>query len=288
MKSIRVAVFGAGSLGSVVGALLSRKNDVLLITRGEHLESIKESGLRVKGLIEETFYLDAESSYHGGYDLILLTVKAYDTERAAESISEEYGGEPVLTLQNGVGVVDILSKFNFDVIPAVTTMGATLLSPGVVKYAGYGDTFIGEKDGNLSERVIKIAQNFTESGLKTEVVNDIMERRWIKAAINACINPLTAIMGVRNGELKEEKLRAIVECVASECSEILLEMGIKEDVFSLAMDVVEKTAENKSSMLQDIEKGRPTEVDYIVKPFMKRGCTFTLYNMVKHLENNKR
>lgn len=281
---MRVAIFGAGALGSVIGALLSRRNEVLLITRGEHLKSIRENGLKVTGITEGIFHLEAESYYPGGYDLIILTVKAYDTEEAIENIKREYKGEAIMTFQNGVGIVDMLS--NFDVIPGVTTHGATLISPGVVRHAGYGDTYIGEKNGEISERVLMIARNFTECGLKTEVVNDIMERRWIKAAINACINPLTAVLGVKNGRLLNENLREIMKGIGEECSIALKKRGIDADVYALALEVVEKTKENKSSMLQDILLGRRTEVDYIVGPFIDGKCNRMMYNLVKFLEEN--
>ncbi|OYT60432.1 2-dehydropantoate 2-reductase [Euryarchaeota archaeon ex4484_178] len=283
MKKIRIAVFGAGSLGSVIGALLSKKNDVLLITRGEHLLAIRERGLELRGLTRGIFDLEAESYYPGGFDLIILTVKAYDTQKAAEDIKKEYGDESLITFQNGVGIVDMLR--DFDVIPGVTSHGATMISPGVVKHAGYGDTFIGEKDGHLSERVFEIARNFTDCGLKTEVVNDIMERRWIKAAINACINPLAAVMNVPNGVLVEdEHLREIMRCIADECSRTLAEREINVDVYSLAVDVARKTEENICSMLQDIRRGKRTEIDFITAPFISGICNLTLYRMIKFLE----
>ena len=283
---MRIAVFGAGALGSVFGAILSRKNEVLLITRGEHLRAIKERGLKVEGHTKGIFHLPAENHYPGGYELIILTVKAYQIKDVVNDIRKEYDGEPIITFQNGVGIVDLLK--NFDVIPGVTTHGATLLSPGVVKHAGIGDTYIGEKKGEISERIVHIARNFTECGLKTEIVNDIMERRWIKAAINACINPLTAVLNVKNGELLDENLSKIVKCVADECSEILGEMGIITDIYSLAMDVIRKTKENNSSMLQDINRRRKTEIDFIVKPFIKKRCNKVLYHMVKFLESRLR
>ncbi len=271
----------------MVGALLSRKNDVLLITRGEHLHAIRKRGLEIRGITQGVFELEAESEYPGGFDLIILTVKAYQTEEAAREIKREYTGEPIITFQNGVGIVDILKSFNFDVIPGVTTHGATMITPGVVRHAGYGDTYIGEMDGHLSERVIRMAENFTQCDFKTEVVNDIMERRWIKAAINACINPLTAILHVPNGALINEDIREVMECIANECSQILSSKGINANVYELALEVVEKTRENKSSMLQDIDRGRRTEVDYIVKPFIDGICTRVVYNMVKFLEKQR-
>ncbi len=284
---IRIAIMGAGALGSVIGAILSSRNDILLITRGRHLEAIRENGLRVEGLTQGVFHLDAESGYPGGFDLIILTVKAYDTPAAVEEMRREYEGEPIITFQNGVGVVDMLG--DLDVIPGVTTHGATLVEPGRVRHAGYGETYIGEKDGKLTERVFEIARNFTDSGLKTEVVNDIMERRWIKAAVNAAINPLATVMNVPNGKLVEdENLREIMRCIADECSRILAERGIEEDVFSLARKVAEETRENICSMLQDVRRGRRTEVDYIVRPFLgsQTPCLKTLYHQIKFIEKN--
>ncbi len=283
VRKIRIAVFGAGSLGSVLGAILSKKNDILLITRGEHLNAIRENGLRVEGFTNGLFNIPAEEHYPGGYDIIILTVKAYQTKDAIREIRGEYKDEIVITFQNGVGIVDMLG--DFDVIPGVTTHGATLISPGIVRHAGYGDTFIGEKNGELTERIFEIAKNFTESGLKTEVVNDIMERRWIKAAVNAVINSLTAIFSVKNGEILEnENLKEMARCISQELSSYLQRKGIKEDIYSIVEDVSLKTKENESSMLQDIKRGRKTEVDYILKPFYSEKCFYLLYHMIKYME----
>ncbi len=284
---MKIAVFGAGALGSVFGAILSRKNDVVLITRGKHLKKIREEGLCVKGLTNGIFHLDSLSYYPGNADLIILTVKSYQTEDAIKEIKKEYKNEIIITFQNGIGIVEILK--DFDVIPGVTTHGATLLEPGIVSHTGYGKTYIGEKDGKITERVKKIADNFTNCGLKTEVVNNIMERRWLKVAINSCINPLTAIAGVKNGELiNDENLHNIMKCVAEECEKKLKEMKIKGDILSLAEEVIRDTKENYSSMLQDIMRGKKTEVDYIVKPFIEGKCNFVLYNLIKNLESSKK
>ena len=279
---MRIAIFGAGALGSLLGAILSRKNDVLLIARGKHLEAIRERGLELRGLTKGKFYLEAEEHYPGGHELVILTVKAYQTEEAVKDIAREYGGEPILTFQNGLGVVDMLK--DFDTIPGVITHGATLIEPGVVMHAGYGDAFIGEINGEISERVISLAENFTQCGLRTEVVNDIMERRWIKAAVNACINPLTAILGVKNGVLREENLDAVVRCIADSCGKLLAEKGIYANVYEEARKVIESTSENNSSMLQDIQRGKKTEVDFILKPFVVNDCMRAIYRMVKFLE----
>ncbi len=273
---------GAGALGSVLGAILSRKNDVLLITRGQHLKAIQESGLQVDGLIKGTFNLEATDTYPGGAELIIFTVKAYQTEEAKKLIYSEYSDEPIITFQNGIGMVNMLKDLNL--IPGSTSIGATYLSPGSVAYTGAGDTYIGELSGEISERVKSIASNFTESGLPTVPVKDIMRRRWIKAAVNACINPLTAVLGVKNGELRDRSLMDIVRCVAMECEAMIREQGVETDLLYEVKRVIEKTADNKSSMLQDIEHGKKTEIDYISGPFLAGNCNRTLYNMVKFIE----
>ncbi len=275
---------GAGALGSLLGALLSRKNDVLLITRGSHLKAIKEEGLRIEGLIDDFFQIEAERHYPGGFDLILFTVKAYQTEEAKREIEKEYGGEMVLTLQNGVGIIDMLS--NFDVLGGSTSMGATLIASGVVRYAGTGMTYIGEVSGKITDRIKKISSVFNDSGIRTEAVDNIIARRWVKAAINTVINSITSVFNVKNGMVfEDENLAEIAKCIADETQRVLEEMGIKENILRLSRDVVENTKENLSSMLQDIQRGRKTEADYIIKPFIKDSkCTNTLYHGVKFLE----
>ena len=279
---MRIAIMGAGALGSLIGALLSTKNDVLLITRGRHLKAIKERGLQINGLTSGTFFLSAEDYYPGDFDLIILTVKAYQTEEAIEILKKEYDDEPLITFQNGVGIADLLH--DFDLIPGSTSIGATFISPGIIKHAGMGMTYIGDMTG-LSERVLKIAENFSNSGLKTTAVNNIMDIRWIKAAVNACINPLTAIMKVKNGVLLERNLNSIIECVAKECETVLKDKGIRADIYEESKKVISATANNHSSMLQDIVMKRKTEIDYIAKPFTTGPCISMLYRMVKFEEN---
>ena len=284
---MKIAIFGAGALGSVLGAILSKKNDIVLITRGEHLKKIREEGLKINGFTEGIFHMDALSYYPGNADLIILTVKNYQTAEAVREIKREYNGEMLVTFQNGVGVVEILKKNKIDVVPGVTTHGATLVKWGMVNHTGYGKTYIGEISGIITDRVKKVGENFTNCGLRTEVVDNIMERRWIKAAVNSCINPLTAIAKVKNGELmRNENLHNIMRCVAEECEDKLKKMGIRENILSLAEEVVRETEENYSSMLQDILRGRRTEVDYIVRPFIDGKCNFILYNLVKNMEGS--
>ncbi len=274
---------GAGALGSVLGALLSKKNDVLLITRGRHLSSIKEKGLRLRGVSNGVYYLDANSTYPGGFEIIIMTVKAYHTKTAANDIKKEYSGETVITFQNGIGILDEL--VSFDVVPGMTTHGAYLIEPGTVMHAGYGDTYIGEINGEITDRVKKISQNFTESGLETKAVDDILKRRVIKAAVNSVINPLTAVMNVKNGEIvNDNHLRKIAKCVSQEVVEKLRNIGYAVDLFEEVEKVAKKTSSNKSSMLQDVSKKRKTEIDYILKPFINGKCTRLLYHMIKHID----
>ncbi len=237
----------------------------------------------MQGQTSGTFYLPAESSYPGNYDIIVLTVKAYQTSEAIESISKVYNGEPIITFQNGVGIVEILNEF--DVIPGVITHGANIVAPGIVNHAGYGDTYIGEIDGKISNRVRDIAKLFTRSGLKTEAVNDIMKRRWLKAAVNGIINPITAIAKVKNGELlNNPHLVEIAKCLEGEIYSSLKNKGFVADLHSLVEDVILKTKENRSSMLQDIERGKRTEIDYILKPFVGGPCSMMVYHLVKAIE----
>jgi 2-dehydropantoate 2-reductase len=109
---MKILVFGAGAMGGVIGALLSRRQDVLLVTRGEHLEAIKSSGLTIDGVVKENFQINASdsSSLSGKYDLILVTVKAYSTEEAASACKDLLDREGViLTIQNGLGNAEKLA-----------------------------------------------------------------------------------------------------------------------------------------------------------------------------------
>ncbi|AIY91076.1 ketopantoate reductase family protein [Geoglobus acetivorans] len=263
-----VMVFGAGALGSLIGALMLKSGqDVVFIARGEQFRALREGGLRVSGLMDGEFEVEVYSRPVDA-DLVFLTVKAYDTEKAAELL-RNVSFEGICSLQNGVGNEDILSSYFSAVVGGVTTYGANLKEPGHVVYAGEGMTFLGDWKGDAARNFADVLK---KAGMNVEVVGDIGKRIWEKAAINAVINPLTAICRVRNGKIVEiPQIWTIAKKLAGECEAILDRLGFHVDVENVARDVALRTSLNRSSMLQDVEKGKRTEVEFINGAFVRKG-----------------
>ncbi|MCD6512943.1 MAG: 2-dehydropantoate 2-reductase [Thermoplasmata archaeon] len=258
---MKFIVYGAGAIGSLFAALLSENHEVLVVGRKEHIEAIFRHGLIVEGITNGVFY--PETEYDGSrYDVIILSTKAYDTETAIKEAVEKFGVMPVVSIQNGLRNEERIAEHVGweNVVGGVTTHGVTFMEPGRIKHAGRGKTLLG---GFLSnEMANRIAKAFNESGIETVVTEDIMEEIWRKSIVNSAINGLTALLRCRNGELK--KIKEIVMEICEEGEKIAMAYGYDiHDAFERAMEVIDNTSMNYSSMLQDVLNGKRTEVEEI-------------------------
>jgi 2-dehydropantoate 2-reductase len=253
---------GAGALGCLYGYFIHKAGyDVVFVARGKQFEALKR-GLKVTGLVEDFVRVNAVDMPCDA-DVTFVTVKSYDTKDVAKSLRNVDCGI-VVSLQNGIGNEETLSKYLKRVLGGVTTYASNLIDYGWIEFAGMGTTFVGRMDGKVDEDVLKVVEVLRSSGIKAEAVDDIAKRKWIKTAINSVINPITAILKIRNGAIAEiEELWNLALAVLKEGEEVLKSMGIDVELESVLRDVVTKTANNKSSMLQDIERRKRTEIDYI-------------------------
>lgn len=281
-QAMRVLVFGAGAMGSFIGGLLSLKHDTTFIGRYPHMSAIRNSGLEITGKTQ----LSVESNSIRAYDnieplkkgcgppeLVLVTVKSYNTEEIIPDLKSVIGNDTVLlSIQNGLDSVELLRESfpNNVVLGGTICHGVTFLGAGKVYHAGFGDTIIGAFDPKYNKFSQFISKIFTEIGIETQNTNNICGEIWTKLAINASINPITAITGLKNGWLlRDPKLKLILEDTCNEVvkvsseSSIKLPKGPKGNILERTKRVVERTADNKSSMLQDIENGKRTEIDSI-------------------------
>jgi len=263
---MRILIFGAGSLGSALGGVLAKRHDVVLIGRKDNVDAVRRLGLRITGEFESTVKVDAFESVESlePPDLMVLTTKAYDTEPVVASLSATLWPDTlVLTLQNGLGNLEVIRAWKGPrTFGGTTTMGAQLLSPGVVKISGTGRTVIGsDLDGPGAEM---IADSFSACGLDVVVKDDIVSEIWAKAVVNSSINPLTAILRVSNGRLLESApIAHLMEDLCNECVAVATSAGVRlpgPNMYDRVRSVARSTAENRSSMLRDIELGRRTEV----------------------------
>lgn len=270
---MNIIIFGAGAIGSLLGAFLSKKNDVLLIGRKSHILSIKKNDLLIQGKTNLKIKIKAMEKVGGlklKPDLLILTVKSYDTEsailQAKKTIDED---TIVLSLQNGLDNIDRIKQYISyeNIIAGVTTHGAFFSEPGIIKHTGKGITILGELNGKKTERIENIVKCFNESGIETIFSKDIIKEIWFKAIINSSINPLTAIFKCKNGYLLENPiLENLVEKICLESTKVANSEGVNlshQSMIKKTKLVIRNTSENYSSMFQSLKKGKKTEIDFI-------------------------
>ena len=209
---MKIAVVGPGAMGLLISAFLKNKTkeDIWLIDKNpERAKKIRDDGIKVEGISGSfTVKLNVTSDPKdaGPCDLVLICVKSYSTEEACKDIKELVSGDThVLTLQNGIGNVQILNDYfgPEKVIAGITNHGSTLLGTGHVRHAGKGDTIIGKSDGRLSGALRNVANILEKAGFDTKVSRDIDSVIWSKLIINVGINAMTAITRLNNVRLVE-------------------------------------------------------------------------------------
>lgn len=277
--NMKVLVIGAGALGSLLGGLLSKEHEVTIIGRPEQVWVLEKKGLKIHGITEGEFRPRALTNVPKGedFDLVILCVKSYNTIVTLDPLTDILkNGATILSLQNGLDNEERILQFMNDhdisseIIGGITCHGVTYKGPGVIKHAGTGDTMIGHF-ANLSEETRSIAMDvakaFTNVGFEMETTLRIDREIWAKAIINSAINSLTAIVGVRNGKiLSNPELLSSAEDLIREGVEIAKAHGKDltfEEMRERTFDVAKRTSGNRSSMLQDLQRKRRTEVDSI-------------------------
>nr|MDO8098976.1 2-dehydropantoate 2-reductase [Candidatus Njordarchaeota archaeon] len=303
---MRLVVLGAGAIGSLLGGMLSEAgSDVILVGRLPHVKAIQSKGLHIDGVSgRRTIRVTAReklSAVGDQVDIVLCTVKAYDTRQAAIDAKPLIGKECLfLCIQNGLNVeneaVEILGANN--VARGVTNNGALFVKPGYIKHTGLSDTIIGCPSERWRNRLEKLTNALNAAGLPAKITNDIQEVVWSKVLINVGINAIGAITHLRNGELlRDASLKALMRSAVQEGLKVAQKLGIHffEDVVDKTFKVAEATALNKNSMLQDVEKGKRTEIEFINGAIGRTGeklgiatpINNTLTALVKGLESRR-
>ncbi len=281
---MKIAVLGAGAMGSLYGGLLAESgNEVwLLDIWKEHVDRINEKGLRIEGITGDRIIKNIKAATDhaqiGTADLLIVFVKSTVTDMAVKNARPVIGSNTViLTLQNGLGNVEKIEKVagKGRVLAGVTSHGSTLIGPGHIIHAGQGDTYIGETDGSITGRLEKVVDMLNSAGIKCSPADNISSLIWSKLIVNVGINALTAITGLKNGQIIEyEGTSDILELAVSEAVKVARARGIKlqyEDPVAHVKDVCRLTAQNKASMLQDVLNKRRTEIDMINGAVVREG-----------------
>ncbi|MFB2739238.1 2-dehydropantoate 2-reductase [Umezakia ovalisporum] len=320
---MKICIVGAGAIGGYLGAKLALAGeDVTLIARGQHLEAIQNKGLELIMADESSYVVNpslATNNIHeaGSQDVVILTVKAQSLPAIAPNLSSMYHSDTtVVTAQNGIpwwyfhkhggeyegqqikavdpkGIIAAHIDIN-RVIGCVIYPAVKIESPGVIRHIE-GERFsLGEIDNSKTERIQKLTECLKRAGLKAPVRSKIRTEIWTKLWGNLAFNPISALTRATLEQISQYPLtRALAGQMMIEAQTIAEKLGIE---FSISLEQringAEKVGAHKTSMLQDIEAGRPTEVEAILGAVIELGkLTYTptpymdtVYASVKLLE----
>lgn len=272
-----ILIVGSGAMASLFAARLvgSGVKVTLLGSWQAGLQALRQHGVRLVGSNgNETAYpvnVVERPEDCVGFQNALVLVKSWQTPRAAgqlESCLPPHG--LALTLQNGLGNRETLEeRLGLQrVALGVTTTGATLVEPGRVRPVGDGSVSLG-----AHPRIEPLADMLRQAGFKIDIVENTETLLWGKLVINAAINPLTALLEVKNGELLNRPAsRDLLGLTAREAAYVAESQGVRlpyEDPIAVTENVARKTSANTSSMLSDIQRGTPTEIDAISGAIVK-------------------
>ena len=278
---MKILVVGAGAVGSLFAArLTSAGYSVELVGRPDAVAAIRSHGLRVEGSGAGTFRPAAIPDVREASlpDAVLLAVKTFSLPIAASALAARFPRlRPTLLPQNGLGIEETVRAAlprgtDADPAPwlvrAVNSVPATLVGPGVVRQAGSGELVLRDpalpRPDSAAGEVFREA--FSRAGVRVRLVDDLEREVWRKALVNAAINPVTALHRVLNGRLLDPPFREEARTLLREAQRAARTAGFEFSDAEADGDldrVVRATAENRSSMLQDRERGRPTEIDAI-------------------------
>lgn len=298
---MRIAIFGAGAIGGLLGVKLAQAGaDVSFIARGPHLAAMQSRGVTLLSGGERITVHPrclSDPAEAGVHDYVLVTLKAHSLPGAARQIAQLMGPESALvTAVNGVPywyfygldgpwrdrrVTSVDPDGTLwqtlpprQVIGAVVYPAAEVTEPGVIEHI-YGDRFsLGEPDGSRSERVERLARLLIGAGLKAPVRLRIRDEIWVKLWGNLAFNPLSLLTGATLDRLtREPDLRGVARAMMVEARVVAEALGVR-----FAIDVEKRIAgaaevgEHKTSMLQDLERGRPIEIDALLGAVVELGA----------------
>jgi 2-dehydropantoate 2-reductase len=311
---MKFAIVGAGALGGTIGCVMTMHGaDVTLVEVDKaRVELIKKAGVDITlpdgSKHNVKVKITSDPAEVGVCDLVQISVKGYHTDSAMQMSKPMMGSDTyILSVQNGLGNLDIISKYvgQDHTVGGVTAHSAQLLGPNEIRYAGgMGYIYVGRIDAKEDARVSEIAEFFSAHGFKTEVCKEPVEiPMWRKLVANVACNAFLAVTGMTGNEaLACDETKEFIKTVAEEMGRVARAKGFTFDVFNnpgeFALKALSGVKDNKVSTLQDIEAGRRTEIDNLNGAIVKLGKELgvdTPYNLalvmaVKSMEarNNMR
>jgi 2-dehydropantoate 2-reductase len=299
---MKIAIVGCGAIGGLVGAKLALAGEeVTFIVRGANLEALRGPGLRLvlaQGREERIACPRATQDYvaAGPQELVILAVKAHQLEAIANDVPRLFGPDTVVvTMQNGIpywyfhrhggelvgSIVRSVDPHGLigRMIPAERVIGcvvypaAELLAPGVVQHIE-GDRFpVGELDGTSSARALRLSQCLTQAGFKAPVLDDIRAEIWLKLWGNLTFNPMSALTRSTLVDICQfPPTRALATRMMTEAQAVATKLGIRFRVgLERRISGAERVGAHKTSMLQDVEAGRPPELEALLGSVAELG-----------------
>jgi 2-dehydropantoate 2-reductase len=304
---MRIAVMGAGAVGAYFGAKLAAAgHDLVFIARGKHLEAMRGAGLSVNSpggnLHVERARFTADARDAGDVDLILFCVKSYDTETAAEHLAPIIAERTtILSLQNGIDNPEKIARRWGDerTLAGVVYVGAQLASPGFVTHSAGGKIIFGPSTGAIGENAKLVEKTLSAAGIPCEISSDIQKVQWTKLLWNA---PFCAVSCLTRANVKqivesEPLTRLVLDCMSEvQAAARIRGIDLPDKLCQEALTFSKGLGSFKPSMLQDLEAGKPLEVDafngIVVKLLHQIGKTAptnqSFYALLKYLDQRQR
>jgi 2-dehydropantoate 2-reductase len=279
---MRICVIGCGAVGSLFAAHLGGLEDVetwAYDVSQEHVDAINRDGLRLTGVGEITGKVRAttDAAELPPCRFGIIATKALHTESAIAAVAHAFVEGSVCSVQNGVGNEELIAESVERVILGTTFPAGRIIEPGVVAWDTAGETTIGPFEASpppMSE-VELLAETVSRSGMPTRALEDARGAQWTKVIFNAASNPLGALTGLTHGRLCDDpELRALITKLVDEGKAVAAALGVTLDSDPDALiDHAQRVAyDHKASMLQDMEKRRPTEIDFLNGGIAKFGA----------------
>jgi 2-dehydropantoate 2-reductase len=317
---MKFLVAGAGAIGAYIGARLAQAGfDVTLYARGPHLRAMQEHGVQVKtseGDFAARPAIASSLEDVGPVDVVFLGVKAHGLPQLAPQLQPVLGpNTTVVSTQNGIpwwyfqgfggeweglrleridpgGVISSAIEAH-RVVGSIVYLSTEITAPGVIQHMEGNRITLGEPDGARSERIRKISEALTASGLRCPITARIRHEIWVKVLGNASLNPVSALTRATIVQMvRDPGVGSVIRNIMQEVEEVSRNLGMELPIsIDQRMAGAEKVGEHKTSMLQDLEAGRPMELEALVGAVVELGervglpmtCTRTVYNCAKLL-----
>jgi 2-dehydropantoate 2-reductase len=297
---LKFAVLGAGAIGAYVGAALARSGArVVLIARGANLRAMRDSGVDVTSPRGD-FHVEVEATDEvaaaGDADVVIVALKAYSLPEMAPRLGKVLKpGALTIWAQNGLpwwyfqgvgGPLDGITLESVDpggaiaasippesVVGCVVYCSTELVAPGAVRHVEGTRFSLGEPDGSVGERLDRVSEAFTAGGLKAPVDPRLRDQIWLKLVGNAAFNPITALTGATLGELgTQAEMLELIEAMFAECAAVAERLGVEFPVsLERRLEAGIAVGDHKTSMLQDLEAGKPLELDCMTGAIVELG-----------------